>query len=50
MLSKQDNYLIVQQKYILSFDNIKIYIIIVCWEDIYSHYSIQSSNNDYFYP
>ena len=27
-----------------------IYVIIVCWEDIYSHYSIQSSNNDYFYP
>ena len=35
------------KKYISSFD--KIYVIIVCCEDIYSRYSIQRSNNDYFY-
>ena len=28
----------------------KIYDIIVCCEDIYGRYSIQRSNNDYFYP
>ena len=36
------------EKAISSFD--KIYDIIVCCEDIYGRYSIQRSNNDYFYP
>ena len=48
MLSKHDDDLIFQQKAISSFD--KIYDIIVCCEDIYGRYSIQRSNNDYFYP
>ena len=48
MLSKQDDDLIVYKKYISSFD--KIYVIIVCCEDIYGRYSIQRSNDAHFYP
>ena len=28
----------------------KIYIIIVCWEEIFARYCIQRSNNDHFHP
>ena len=28
----------------------KIYIIIVCWEEIFARYCIQRSNNDRFHP